>query len=284
METKSQYLDDLDGYGRSVANFSLAYDKAKLVEDIYEELQPAWSRGEKDEEQVEKARRRLEAVSSALGQSSSEILSENSDVSGPARQQLQQSLVDLVSSSIDQSSQLAAARADWKRAVTTFETGHNSVVIAAGNSAHVAKNMRRENGGRSLELPDDFETSLIEIEQVTSVGAVEHRTTGNYDGNIELPAVYGSKAKGVDIYAFGGFTSTDGKQTQGTSFAAPRTSTTMTAVHCTHQEMTSDQVQEYIISEFGRGMQPVSQVGETVLDLQLAEAFVRSASPDSVGP
>ena len=58
----------------------------------------------------------------------------------------------------------------------------------------------------------------------------------------------------------------------------------MTAVHCTHPEMTSLQVRDYIINEFGRGMEPVSQVGEIVLDLQSAEAFVRLTSPDSVGP
>ena len=284
VRTKSHYLDDLNSYSRSVANFSLAYDKAKLVEDIYEELQPAWSGREKDEEKVEKARLRLEAVSSALGQSYEEVLSESTDIHGPARQRLQQSLIELVNSSLDLSPELAEARSDWKRAVTDFEASHNSVVIAAGNSAPVAKNLMRDNGGHALNLPADFETNLLELEEVTSVGAVEHRTASNYDGNIEIPAVYGSKAQGVDIYAFGGFTSADGRDAEGTSFAAPRVSTTMTAVHCTHPEMTSAEVQDYIISEFGRGMEPVSQVGETVLDLQSAEGFVRLTSPDSVGP
>ena len=284
VRAKSHHLDNLRGWSRSAVNFSLAYDKAKLVEDIFEELQPAWSGREKDEERVERARLRLEAVSSALGPRLEELLSESSDVHGPARQRLQQSLIDLVSSSIDQSPELAEARSDWKRAVADFEASHNSVVIAAGNSAHVAKNLKRDNGGHALALPDDFETSLLEIDEVTSVGAVEHRIASNYDGNIEIPAVYGSKAQGVDIYAFGGFTSADGRDAEGTSFAAPRVSTTMTAVHCTHPEMTSLQVQDYIINEFGRGMEPVSQVGEIVLDLQSAEAFVRLTSPDSVGP
>lgn len=172
--------------------------------------------------------------------------------SAAAKHSLAQALVEKVSAAWKNDSRLDDLRTDFQTAVQAFESRGNSVVIAAGNEGLI-KPILEQAGGQPLSVPSDFEQNVLEVPEVTSVGA-----TIILDG-VEAPARYSSSGQGVDLYASGDkvmgqeFDSSQGLTGVGTSIAAPRVAAVMAALHRDHPELDSQQIEELLARELATG-------------------------------
>lgn len=162
---------------------------------------------------------------------------------------LQQSLIDFVSETWNQDPQLPELQKAFHRAVQEFESGHNSVVIAAGNEGLIEPTLEMQSRS-DLQVPADFEQNILESPEATHVGA-----TIILDG-IEAPARYSSTWPGVEFYVSGDevpgaeFDDSKGLGKSGSSLAAPRVGSLMAEIHHRHPEYSSRQVETAVSEQF----------------------------------
>lgn len=122
---------------------------------------------------------------------------------------------------------LVEARQQFAEAVSTLESGHNSVVLAAGNDGGVARSL-------SCPIPEGFTLSDLVTAETTVVGALEGGQPASYNG------------AGAKVFAPGAFVL--GKEVvHGTSFAAPVIAAAMASLHGHFPELPSDQVEKMAI-------------------------------------
>lgn len=222
----------------STLNASFSVRKSTLAENLYGEASMAW-RVEKNDDY----KNLVNNYASAYDLDSSKILNEDPAVHRPERQKLQQAIIDHVSDVVDNDPKVESARNDFRETVREFEAGNNSMVVSAGNEGSTDDNLSARNGGLSLDFPEDFETSLLAVPEVTTVGATK------IVGGEAVPAQYGSRGPAIDVYADGDYQSPDPEQprSNGTSFSAPRTSKAMRELHCENPLLSSSQVESLML-------------------------------------
>ncbi|MFN8609372.1 MAG: S8 family serine peptidase [Vulcanimicrobiota bacterium] len=119
---------------------------------------------------------------------------------------------------VGQDARLLDARQQWRQAVLEFESGANSVVLAAGND------------GALRDLAPGLTLSDLWTPETTVVGALE----------AGAPAAY--NAEGANVLAPGGYRIA-GQEVHGTSFAAPTVAARLAQLHGQCPELDSAQVE-----------------------------------------
>lgn len=118
---------------------------------------------------------------------------------------------------------LVEARRDFAEAVRTLESGHNSVVLAAGNDGAAARSL-------SCPIPAGFTLSDLVTPETTVVGALEGGKPALYNG------------EGAAVFSPGGFRLGQ-EEVHGTSFAAPVVAAAMASLHGQFPGLASHQVE-----------------------------------------
>lgn len=251
--TQTLQIASRSGASQTATNFSLGTSKARITEHLYNEFDrsrggssPGWGgvfgspSGSTGPQPI------VQNMATAFGLDVNKLNSSDRSVSAPEVAKLQQALADRVGKTHDNSKLLAQAKSDFHRAVVNYESGHNSVVISAGNQAEVAKKLEGDTGGRKLRLPDDFDRNVLDNADVTSVGATRWFEK---DGQLkEVRANYSAKGSEVDIWASGSLTAPGQQKSQrastfGTSFSGPKVAATMAQLHKNNPGLSSSQVE-----------------------------------------
>lgn len=272
-QTRMLNQDTASGARNSVVNISRGTSKARLTGDTYTALLKGVQ--SKDPQENKEGFTALGNYARAFDLDMTKLTSTDPEIHGPERQKLMQGLADTASSVIDHSPRIAQARQKFDSAVSRFEEGNNSVVIAAGNEGRVGDLLAKLNHGRRLDLPDDFTKNILENDQVTTVGATRWKYDG--EGNLkESKAGYSSHSDGIDIYASGsvGFKDPNKKETDGTSYSAPRVASAMAELHRQNPNMSSAQIEALMKSKLTHQL-PQGSPGEKVLDFGKSFAFLK---------
>ena len=233
------------GAKNTALNISMGTSKSSVTADLYGHAAMAWN--PKSNEHAQEAGMVVAGnLAKAYSLDLSKLQSTDPKVAGPERLKLQQHLVRHVDQSFEKSPLVQGAKKRWKEAVNKFESGNNSVVISAGNSGKEGDTLVKDAHGSRVRVPRDFEKNVLEIPEVTSVGATRWFKTK--DGLKEFKAKYSSRGTEVDLYASGSVdTDNDGKaDTFGTSFAAPRVAATMAWLHKNHPKLSSSKIEQLL--------------------------------------
>ena len=274
VETQTQAVKNATASGakNSVLNLSMGGSKAGYATDLYSQASLAWD---------DKASADNRAYGATVAGNFAKAYDLNMDslqstdpkISGPERAKLQQNLIKHVDHTIENSSGLKTAKQAYTTEVRRFESGNNSVVISAGNHADDSNDMIKDAAGTPVMAPKDYEKNLLEIPEVTSVGAT--RFMDDKGGVKERTAQYSSRSEGVDIYASGSV-DYDGDQKAdnwGTSFSAPRVAGTMAELHRQNPSMTSSQIENLMRNRLTHDLNSGSGQIQ-VLDYQKSSDFL----------
>lgn len=238
------------GARNSVLNMSQGDSLAGITSRIYFDAAAAWNPNAqaKHQQEGEVAAKNL---ATAYGLDYSRLSSSDPKVSGQERSRLQQAIMNGVESGFTGSPEVAKATKDFATAVGRFESGHNSVVIAAGYSGNVLSKLEKDaNGCPPGKVPADFDNSFLDTPEATLVGATHWRSSG---GQLtESVADFSGNNSGNDLYASGsvGLKQPKSAETFGTSFAAPRVAATMATLHRQNPNMSSSQIEGLMMSNF----------------------------------
>jgi hypothetical protein len=233
------------GAKNSVLNLSVGGSKAGITSELYSHASLAWDEKATPEDR-DYGSMMAGNFARAYDLNKDHLLSDDPKVSGPERARLQQHLVKHVDHTVNSSTRMKSAQKAWATEVRRFESGHNSVVISAGNHGDASDQMIKDAGSARPMVPSDYEKNFLEIPEVTSVGAVsvgEGRS-----------ARYSSRSDGVDIYASGSVDYDGDKKADdtGTSFSAPRVGATMAELHRQNPKMNSAQVENLMRNSLTR--------------------------------
>ncbi|MCA9775846.1 MAG: hypothetical protein KC800_03985 [Candidatus Eremiobacteraeota bacterium] len=150
-------------------------------------------------------------------------------------------LLGSIKTAINGSEKIESARNAWREQVRNFESNHNSVVVAAGNSGQELSAMTQ--AGFDIDGSEDL--NVFAVPEVTTVAA----SATSEGGGIILPSP-SSFGPEVD-FIVSGFHG----ESFGSSFAAPKVANIMRAAHAFNPSATSDQIEDWAKTE-------VSAVGE----------------------
>ncbi len=150
-------------------------------------------------------------------------------------------LLGSIKSAVTSSEKVETARTAWREQVRSFESNHNSVVVAAGNSGQELSAMSQAG----FEIDGSEDVNVFAVPEVTTVAA----SATSEEGGIILPSP-SSFGPEVD-FIVSGFHG----ESFGSSFAAPKVANIMRAAHAFNPGATSDQIEEWARTE-------VSAVGE----------------------
>jgi hypothetical protein len=246
LERQTQVVGNATASGakNSALNISMGGSVASDTLNLFAQAGMAWNKDLPKEAQ--QAGLQISTnFAKAYGLDVAKLTSDDPKVAGPERVKLQEALAKGLDASVQSSPEVAKARRDFATAVGRFESGRNSVVIAAGNEGDFAAQMAKESHGyQAKNLPSSFNTNYLDTPEATMVGATRWHNTKN-GGLQERQADYTNVNAGVDLYASGSL-STDGDQkadTHGTSFAAPRVAATMASLHKANPTMSSSQIE-----------------------------------------
>jgi len=233
------------GVSQTVTNLSWGAAPADTVDHVYQNLRLGWTPAVDGESDLQvRARQEGGAVLGNLARAFDvpleDLTHQDAQVSGPARQQLQQHLIDRVEEA-NRHASLDLPRAAVRSLADAYEGNHNSLVVAAGNQGQLLEIMEADNGGRTLSTGPDFFTSVLAVPNATVVGSLAPLSDGSLGS-----ADYSSPSPNVDVNAWGRLT--DG--VEGTSFAAPRVAALMQQLHVQNPTATSAQVEEMMMEQF----------------------------------
>ncbi|MBN9415165.1 MAG: hypothetical protein J0I12_06975 [Candidatus Eremiobacteraeota bacterium] len=230
------------GVRNTVTNFSMSASPSNVTENLYNDISLAWNPARPDASPEEQARRGTgqglsDNLARAFNIDPQALTSADPAVSGPARQQFQQSLINRTNQAnhtpdMDQMRQAMAAVVDG------YESRNNSVVVAAGNNGGLVAAMQRDNGGRELQIPEGFYDNILATPNATTVGALGVTGADNRVG----VADYSSPTRTVDLNAWGSL----GPGDEGTSYAAPRTAAQMQELHNNFPDRSSAQIERML--------------------------------------
>ncbi|MFN8611776.1 MAG: S8 family serine peptidase [Vulcanimicrobiota bacterium] len=225
------------GAHHSSINLSRGCGQAQVVEAIYHQVNDAW--GFEGASQVASLRR-LNKVAAGLEVDVPSLLSRDPQVAGPARQEFQQKLVDLVARASQHSPLLAQAQSEYDEVVNQLAQSKVSITVAAANSGTLLDEMAREAYGLRLHTPANFWNNRLANAQVVTVG-------GTSQGRV---APYTNPDPGIDFWADGD-ARVDPKDPSklvnyGTSFAAPRLGVLLSRAHQLHPDWSNQQAEQFL--------------------------------------
>ncbi len=208
---------EAEGFQNSVVNLSQGVDALVLMDMVKIPLGP---NSKLSIEQQQQYSSNLQAA----------FLDSNEQVPN-AELAVDQRLLKRVNNLMKESSEVQSAVAGWREGVKSFESGHNSVVVAAGNSGNSWKALAKAG----FELDGDEDFNLLAVPEVTTVGA-----TVNANGGVALSSAssFGSE---VDIITSGEF---EGRF--GTSYASPKVANVLRAAHMLRPDFTSEQAEGWV--------------------------------------
>ena len=205
------------GFQNSVVNLSQGVDAINLMDMIKMATSPASKLADAQKQQYQ------ENLRSAL--------SNSSDTAPLSEKELDQRLLQRVNSQLHSDPEIQHAVAQWRSGVQSFESGRNSVVVAAGNSGKAFQALNHQ--GFTLDGSED--SNLLAVPEVTTVGA----TTTSAQGELSLShSSFGSE---VDILASG-----DHQGRFGTSYASPKVANALRTAHLLNPEFSSEQAEAWV--------------------------------------
>ncbi len=168
-----------------------------------------------------------------------------------------QATLELIKGTLKGDPEVQKSVEGWRDSVRSFESGHNSVVVAAGNSGTAIKGLAR--AGFSVDGSEDL--NLLAVPEVTTVGA----TAVDNQGRLVFS---GSSSFGpeVDVLANG-----DHQGRFGTSYAAPKVANALRAVHLANPDFSSDEAERYLSSRLS---DPATIAGQPVAILDDRKATI----------
>ncbi|MBX3170421.1 MAG: S8/S53 family peptidase [Candidatus Eremiobacteraeota bacterium] len=230
------------GVRNTVTNFSMAGSPSNITEHLYHDISLAWNPARPDASIEEQGRRftgqgMSENLARAWNIDPAALTSADPAISGPARQQFQQNLINRTSQAV-RTPEMDQLRERLNSVVDGYESRNNSVVVAAGNNGDLAAAMRRDNGGRELQFPEGFYDNILATPNATTVGALGVTGANNQIG----VAGYSSPTPTVDLNAWGN----PARGVEGTSFAAPRVAAQMQELHNRFPDRSSAQIERML--------------------------------------
>ena len=243
------------GANNSVLNLSSGTCKAQVASLLYQQA----LRGENGPALVSNLANHFHIDLDKIGQGDLEELA-----------RFQQSVIDHVSQTWDQEPRILEHKQEFQQAVRHFESGHNSVVIAAGNEGLIEPTMEMQSRA-DLQVPADFEENVLESPEATHVGATIILA------GVEAPARYSSSWPGVEFFTSGDevpgteFDDSKGLGKSGSSLAAPRVGALMAEIHRRHPEYSSVEVEKVVGEKFASGQSRLIGV-EQVRDFNTLES------------
>ncbi|MBS2038594.1 S8/S53 family peptidase [bacterium] len=230
------------GVQHTVTNFSMAAGASNVTEHLYNDISLAWNPARPDASPEEQGRRANgQAISDNLARAwnidPQALASSDPAVSGPARQQFQQNLINRTHQA-NRTPQMDQLRQTMNTFVDGYESRNNSVVVAAGNNGELPEAMRRDNGGRDLQFPQGFFDNILATPNATTVGALGVTGASNQPGVAE----YTSPGSTVQMYAWGN----PAPGVEGTSFAAPRVAAQMQQLHNRFPDRSSAEIERML--------------------------------------
>ena len=181
---------------------------------------------------------------------------------GASEQQLDNLMLQRIKRELRESPEIGQAVQDWRSGVSSFESAHNSVVVAAGNSGKALKGLT----AAGFEIDGSEDASILSVPEVTTVGA---SVTSPAGVSLSGASSFGPE---VDVVADGDF-----QGHFGTSFASPKVANVLRAVHVARPDLTSDQAEQFIK---GALAEQVAIGGQTVglLDSTKASYFINQVN------
>ena len=155
-------------------------------------------------------------------------------LSAPAEataQQLDNLMLQRIKKELKESPEIGQAVEDWRNGVSSFESAHNSVVVAAGNSGKALKGLT----AAGFEIDGSEDTNILAVPEVTTVGA---SVTSPAGVSLSGTSSFGPE---VDVVADGDF-----HGHFGTSFASPKVANVLRAVHVARPDLISDQAEQWV--------------------------------------
>lgn len=229
------------GVHNTVTNFSMGAGASNVTEHLYQNISLAWNPARPEATAEEQAQRASgQAISDNLARAwnidPQALASSDPAISGPARQQFQQNLINHTHQA-NRTPQMDQLRQTVNTFVDGYESRNNSVVVAAGNNGDLAAAMRRDNGGRDLQIPEGFFENILAARNATTVGAL-----GTGANNQVGVAEYSSPSSAVHMYAWGN----PAPGVAGTSFAAPRVAAQMQQLHNRFPDRSSAEIERML--------------------------------------
>lgn len=234
----SDYLDFMTGiltevnadhYTRSTANLSQGFDELTLFQLVGHPLR-----------QLGESSSYAQNLALCLQQERQEADLPQLPHPAMARDQL---LLRRIGKTLRHSAEVQQAQERWRDAVRTFESGHNSVVVAAGNSGQHLQQLAR----LGFQLDENLDVNLLAVPEVTTVGASANTAQGE---SLSPTSSFGPE---VDLLAEG---SSGGNF--GTSYAAPKVANVMRALHLRWPDMSSDEVEQVVREQLCAASGPIA--------------------------
>lgn len=233
-----------EGYQHSVLNYSQGLDSITLLQLLKHPT------GASSKLAAEQKQTYAENLARAVAPDADRPLSEP---------ELDNLVLQRLKHSLKESPVVQQATHRWQEQVREFEAGHNSVVIAAGNSGVAQKALARAG----FDIDGSEDVNIFAVPEVTVVGAT---TVGKGGEALAAPSSFGPE---VDFLAPGDF-----GEHFGTSFACPKVANALRAAHLANPDFSSEQAEAWAKAELAYG----GQIGDqqvALLDTGRARSLIR---------
>ncbi len=273
LERSTEYLNGLTKHGvkDSAVNISYGLNVAKSANSLYDQLSPAMRAAPEDRNPgLLDSRGLLDNAIQAFGLDETKLRSADREVRDIEQAKLLQGLLD-ASEAAYSGSAVQADRKLYNQAVKTFEAGHNSVVVSAGNQGEDMHLIRGLVPTQKLREPGNMTENVLENNDVTLVGSTEHAPGQLFTRR----AAYTSPSAEIDIYAPGWLESSrlGVKDVEGTSFAAPRVAALMAEIHRRNPGISSVKAEGLLMQQLSHTVEDQSGAYPT-LDLERTQRFL----------
>lgn len=172
-------------------------------------------------------------------------------------------LLQTIKREVGHSPEIAQARQHWQHQVEEFESSHNSVVVAAGNSGQAQKAL----AAAGFDIDGSEDVNVFSVPGVTVVGATMETDKGATI--LAPPSSFGQEVGFLVSGQYG--------EHFGTSFASPKVANALRAAHLANREFTSDQAETWLSQEVSdRALVEKQEV--SLLDTRRANSLLRIVS------
>lgn len=229
----ASHLADIEtqGFQNSVVNLSQGVDALNLMDMVKMALGPGSKFTTEQQHQYNSNLR--------------SALLNPSEQSTATEKLLDQRLLQRVSALLKESPEVRGAVEQWRQGVQSFESaGHNSVVVASGNSGKAFRALVKEG----FELDGSEDSNLLAVPEVMTVGATSVTSNG------DLGLMQTSFGAEVDVLASG-----DHEGRFGTSYASPKVANALRAAHLLHPDFTSEQAEGWLKENLAASVEVLEQ-------------------------